>query len=522
MKRNHNKRGIVPVTIISIILGLVLTPSSGKDEPAITVPDGAQAGDLTIGPCTHKIDSLEFAADCGTLVVPENRNDPDSRLIALPFKRIHATGSNPTEPIFKLAGGPGASNRFFYSRWFLPSTGLIDNHDLVMVGYRGVDGSVVLDCPEVDEVFKNLPGDLFSKMTVDSLAAAYARCAERLQSEGVDTDGYTVAEVVDDMEAARAALGYDRINLLSYSYGTRVAMIYGWMYPESIHRSVMIGVNPPGHMVWEPEIIDKQIEYYANLCAQDPECSARTDDLAETMRTVARNMPGRWLFLPIKRDIVLAGTFFMLYNTGMARMVLDAWLAAGQGDASGLALLSLVGNRSFPPPIVWGDNIAKMTSVDYDPARDYRADMNPPNSIIGSPMSRFMPAVVGWPANPIPGELRQVQPSDVATLLVSGSIDFSTPAELATNELLPYLSNGQQVILSEFGHVEDVLDLQPEATVRLLSSFLDTGVADKSLYTYEAMDFHVGLGLPTMAKIGLGVVALIFVSVVSLVGWLVV
>lgn len=163
-----------------------------------------------------------------------------------------------------------------------------------------------------------------------------------------------------------------------------------------------------------------------------------------------------------------------------------------------------------------------MTSVDYDPARDYRADMNPPNSIIGSPMSRFMPAVVGWPANPIPGELRQVQPSDVANLLVSGSIDFSTPAELATNELLPYLSNGQQVILSEFGHVEDVLDLQPEATVRLLSSFFDTGVADKSLYTYEAMDFHVGLGLPAMAKIGLGVVVLIFVSVVSLVGWLVV
>ena len=89
MKRNHNKRGIVPVTIISIILGLVLTPSSGKDEPAVTVPDGAQAGDLIIEPCTHKIESVEFAAECGTLVVPENRNDPDSRLIALPFKRIH-------------------------------------------------------------------------------------------------------------------------------------------------------------------------------------------------------------------------------------------------------------------------------------------------------------------------------------------------------------------------------------------------------------------------------------------------
>ena len=53
------------------------------------------------------------------------------------------------------------------------------------------------------------------------------------------------------MEAARAALGYDRINLLSYSYGTRVAMIYAWMYPGSIHRSAMIGVNPRGNFAWE-------------------------------------------------------------------------------------------------------------------------------------------------------------------------------------------------------------------------------------------------------------------------------
>jgi len=27
--------------------------------------------------------------------------------------------------------------------------GLVDLHDFVQVGYRGVDGSVVLDCPEI-------------------------------------------------------------------------------------------------------------------------------------------------------------------------------------------------------------------------------------------------------------------------------------------------------------------------------------------------------------------------------------
>jgi len=75
----------------------------------ITVPTGAQAGDLTMEPCTHEARDVEYAADCGTLVVSENRSEPTSRLIALPVTRIRATGSNPAEPIFRLGGGIGAA-----------------------------------------------------------------------------------------------------------------------------------------------------------------------------------------------------------------------------------------------------------------------------------------------------------------------------------------------------------------------------------------------------------------------------
>jgi hypothetical protein len=42
-----------------------------------------------------------------------------------------------------------------------------------------------------------------------------------------------------------------------------------------------------------------------------------------------------------------------------------------------------------------------------------------------------------------------VHPSDVETLLISGSIDVAAPAERATEELLPSLAIGQQVILAE-------------------------------------------------------------------------
>ena len=88
---------------------------------------------------------------------------------------------------------------------------------------------------------------------------------------------------VDDLEAARVALGYDRIDLLSESAGTRTAMIYAWRYPQSIHRSVMIGVNPPGNFLWNPAVTDQQIHRYAALCAGDPSCSGRTGDLAATL-----------------------------------------------------------------------------------------------------------------------------------------------------------------------------------------------------------------------------------------------
>jgi hypothetical protein len=127
--------------------------------------------------------------------------------------------------------------------------------------------------------------------------------------------------------------------------------------------------------------------------------------------------------------------------------------------------------------------------------------MNPPGAILGSPMSLLYFDHMGWPITPLPAELRRVQPSDVETLLVSGSVDFSTPARYATDELLPALRRGQEVIVAEAGHTGDLFGLQPAATERLLTSFYDTGVADASLFTYLPMDFRVGLGFPRLAKL---------------------
>jgi len=74
----------------------------------------------------------------------------------------------------------------------------------VLVGYRGVDGSVRLDCPEVESAMEH-SADLLSEQSYRAVAAAYRSCADRLRSDGVDLAGYSMPEEVDDLEAARRA-----------------------------------------------------------------------------------------------------------------------------------------------------------------------------------------------------------------------------------------------------------------------------------------------------------------------------
>ena len=68
-----------------------------------------------------------------------------------------------------------------------------DHHDLVLVGYRGVDGSSRLDCPEVDRrAPRTTPTSSASaRSRVD--AARSRACADRLREDGVDLGGYSIA-----------------------------------------------------------------------------------------------------------------------------------------------------------------------------------------------------------------------------------------------------------------------------------------------------------------------------------------
>ena len=221
------------------------------------------------------------------------------------------------------------------------------------------------------------------------------------------------------------------------------------------------------------------------------------------MRSVNADMPRRWLFLSIDPGKVQNMAFVMLYHRSTAPIIFDAYLSAAKGDPSGLALMSLAYDLMMPNMMTWGEFFAIGCSADFEPGHDYRAELSRPGAVLGSPMSLLIWGSAGgnWPPILMADEYRQVHPTDVETLLVSGSIDFSTPAQFAEQELLPSLRNGQHVVIAEQGHVNDFWQFQPEARQRLLSSFYDTGTADASLYKYLPMDFKPAMRFPVLAKV---------------------
>ncbi|WP_219469644.1 alpha/beta fold hydrolase [Nonomuraea rhizosphaerae] len=496
-----------------VYLGL---PKGSRTE----VPEGARADQLTaVQACTY----LDLAADCGTLVVPENRRNPASKLIALPVVRVRATGANPAEPIFRLGGGPGKSNMSFPA-----ASRLAARHDVVLVGYRGADGSAVLDCPEVVSALRS-SADLAGEESSRRYGDAFAGCARRLTEEGHDLGGYSLPQRVDDLEAARRALGYGRIDLISESAGTRTAMIYAWRHPRSIHRSAMIAVNPPGHYLWDPAVTDDQLGHYAGLCAKDAGCAARTGDLAASMRATSADMPRRWGPLPIKEGNVRAATLWGMFHTTEAAAplnaptMIDAWLSAAGGDPSGFWAMSVLADLTFPQSFVWGESAAS-GAIDAPAVNAYYARGGDPGSILGNAASDFLwgggRLTKAWPASPDYSGYQQVRPTDVETLMIGGTVDFSTPAQVATDELLPALPNGRQVVLAELGHSADFWAYRPEAGDRLLGAFFDRGEVDDSLYAPRKVNFTSSITMSGIAWLLVGVMGGFALIAVVLLVWM--
>jgi pimeloyl-ACP methyl ester carboxylesterase len=439
----------------------------------------------------------DFETDFLIFSVPENRNIENSRLIRLPIIRIKSNAETPGDPVFTLAGGPGLPN--ITSN---PQLWMLENHDIVMVGFRGVDGSVILDCYEVIEYIKNTPGNPLSKDYLNGLGRAYFKSYKRMTDSGIDINGYNVVEVLDDIEQTRQILGYEKINLFGISWGTRIGYLFSLRFPQSVKREVLMGVNPPGHCYFDPETSDSLLSVWGELWKKDPACLTKSRDILETIRNVMNNLPESWMGLPLIADQIRIGMFTSLYSVNSAAQVFDAFIAADNGDYSGIAYLSYSFEMIKQAPMNWGEAAAKAWSVDFDSNRDYFKDSMPEGCLLGSPVSKFQWSFLTpetWPMKLVAKEYRELRRSDVETLLISGNLDICTPAS-SGEKLLRYLPNGHHVVLKNMGHLGDIFSLQPKAYQHLIQQFLLTGQVDDSMFEYQPINFEPKETFQDMAK----------------------
>ena len=171
------------IGLVVLALGYVHV-SSGDD--AVSVPSGAKAGDLILHDCDYATEDGSYAADCGTLVVPENRHKAGSRLIALPVTRIRARSARSRGADLPPPGRSG------HHEHGLPDGEPVRRQARRRAGRLPRRRRLVEARLSRGDLGPRASARLLTEKAMRADAAAYQDCAERLQDDGFDLAGYTL------------------------------------------------------------------------------------------------------------------------------------------------------------------------------------------------------------------------------------------------------------------------------------------------------------------------------------------
>jgi hypothetical protein len=67
---------LIALALITLLITGLAYLRFAPDSRSLSVPQGAKAGDLILEPCEYPTENGNYAAECGTLTVPEKRVDP--------------------------------------------------------------------------------------------------------------------------------------------------------------------------------------------------------------------------------------------------------------------------------------------------------------------------------------------------------------------------------------------------------------------------------------------------------------
>ena len=438
------------------------------------------------------IGNQTYATLTGFIVVPEDYEKPASRKIQLPFFILKSPNKTPQDPVFWLDGGPGASNILSEQKIIATKPNeLLANHDFVCLGYRGVDGSVILQSKAITKAMKGIHHQLLSDKSLNNVESKIRKYCVELKEKGIDINQYNVINVANDIDSLRKFLGYKHIHFISVSYGTRVALMYSYKYRNTLNRTVMIGACPQGGFLTKPEQVEETLNKYDSLYLAQKD-SLNKGSIKEAIKEAFKKMPKRWRTFKLDADKIKAGTVGALYATGFATLAFDFYFkAAYTGDYSGLFLLQKYYDINKSKAI--GDVYAKTVTADLNVDWNNKLaieNLRKTNATLGGNQSLLYGRTYeAWGFKSISKEFQRNKISDVETLIISGDLDFRTPATITESELIPYLTNSKHITLKNSSHIDILRDVMNSQ--EFLKKFLEDGIADKNLLREaKTIEFH--------------------------------
>jgi pimeloyl-ACP methyl ester carboxylesterase len=465
----------------------------------------ARGKKLALSPCNLK--GLPADAQCGTYEVFENRAARAGRKIPLRVALIPANVPH-KEPdaIVHFAGGPGES-AVGDGSWIAeiirgqgPQT-----RDLLLVDLRGTGQSAPLACPGLTG-FRALQGFLDDFMP----AAAVRSCRERL-SRTADLAQYTSEIAVDDVDEVRAALGYEKVNIVGVSYGTRTAQIYMRRHPSRVRTATLL-VSLPNDARTPLQFARSAQNALDGLiaeCAGDAACRAAFPRLREEIDEVLRRVEkepvrvelidpdtGETFALRFNRNGVAQTLRYLLYSSGKAmRLPLYVHLAA-RGDFQPLA-----GSARIMSSFGWADGyfLAVTCAEDVPFIREEEIPAAVAGTFLGDfRIRRQQAACREWSAAKLGPEFLAPTVSDAPTLLVSGERDPVTPPSYA-EQIVRHLRHGIHVVIPHAAHDHfgmKGLDCEDRMMVRLIETGTTEGFDSSCVARMARPAFALSLGDP--------------------------
>lgn len=392
-------------------------------------------------------------ARCGTVRVPENRDQPE-RMLALNVVVLPARSAAPARQALAVFGGGPGQAATDMAEWVGEKfDALRDERDLLFVDQRGTGRSGPLQCQLRD------PADPQSYLDDYLPPERTARCLEEL-GRTADLTRYGYLEVARDTEAVRRALGYERLDLWGASYGTRAAQGYARAYSQHVRSMALEGVVPFGYH--QPREFARAMEAalagIVRDCRADATCAAAFPDFAREVRAVAdrlRETPGTAeitdpetgarLRLTLTREMYADLLRRMLYDVNRAGQIPHLVHRAYEGDYRPAVRVALQDRRALQRGLYWGLYMAITCTEDVPFVDAQAAAADNGRTLLGDWRVRQQKAACrGWPTYALPADYHQRLPSHIPTMLVSGELDPVTP---------PYTGDSAAAVLRNSLHV---------------------------------------------------------------------